>query len=222
MPTHSPLARALGLGAALAAAPAPAAAQPTLFDTFGPGLSYSAFNYGVNGAGDSQAFRFVPSASAPLGQITVALGRTGAAQTATVFTLFEGASSTSLGRQLEVFTVPNVAPPALTPPFTGVTVTFTSVAQPLLTAGQGYWLAYSEPEAANGASSLWFFSPLGVTAPRIHFNGAVDPRAVLPAFRVEAAVAVVPEPATFGLVAVGVAVAGGVAAQSGRRRRAHR
>jgi hypothetical protein len=164
----------------------PAPAQPTLFSTFGSGDGFAEFGpYGVNGNTEWQAFRFVATGSGLLGQITVAIGRTSAAQTATQFDLHDGTSPTSLGALLETFVVPNTVPPDPVTPFLGEVVTFASAARPTVTAGQAYWLRFTEPDAPNGASSLWFKNPLGVNGPRLTAVLPVHP-GVLPAFRLQA------------------------------------
>ena len=181
-----------------------AGAAPIVFDTFGPGDAFAISGpYGVDGPG-FQAFHFVAAATGALERITVALGRTGAAQTTTLFDLHTGPSTDALGELLESFVVANTVTPDDTPPFTGAAVTMLSVVMPTLTAGEGYWLSFGEPGAANGERSAWFGNSVGAVGPRLT-SLLPSMNAALPAFRVEATS--VPEPTTAllllsGLIAV--------------------
>jgi len=182
-----------------------AVAAPILFDNFGAGDTFLPLGpYGVDGVGSGfQAFRFVATASGALEEITVALGRTGAAQATTLFDLYDGASTVAFGVLLESFAVPNSVPPDSTVPFTGAPVTFLSVAMPTLAAGSGYWLSIREGEAANGASSLWFANSTGSSGFRLT-SSIPSAVAVLPAFRLEAQSAAVPEPSSLALLGIGL------------------
>ena len=137
-------------------APIAIAAQ-ILYDDFGAGDSFSLLNTygadGLSGPGEFQAFRFVPTSSGVLGTIVVALGRTAASRTSTVFRLYSGPSTVALGTLLETFVVPNLVAPDNSFPFTGAPVTFSSSLMPTLTAGQGYWLSFADGAAPDGASS---------------------------------------------------------------------
>ena len=120
----------LGLGA-----PRMATAGTIAFTTFGAGDTFAPLTpYGIHGAG-FQAFYLVAVATGSLEQITVALGRTGAAQATTLFDLYTGPSTLALGALLETFAVPNTVTPDSTIPLTGATVTFLSILAPALTAG---------------------------------------------------------------------------------------
>lgn len=192
----------------------PAAFGAVIFDSFGPGDTFSAAGpYGDDGSGLFQAFRFFATGSGTLSQITVALGRTTAAQNTTVFNLYNGASAVALGALIESFTITNSVTPDSSSPFTGAVVTFNSVLLPTLTSGDAYWLSFTEPEAPNGSSSLWFMNSIGINITRLtgalpaHTNSA-------PAFRVNADAAV-PEPATGMLVVTGAIL---VALRSRRNR----
>ena len=188
------------LAVGLASSSSPAAASPILYDNFGAGDTFNAnFAYGNDGNVGFQAFRFLATASGALDQITVALGRTGAGQASTAFKLYEGSSATALGSLIESFLVSNSAAPDSTQPFTGAVVTFGSTLKPTLTAGQGYWLSFTEPEAANGAESLWMFST-SATGTRLT-NLLPAATATLPAFRLEATA--VPEPTSLLLLGTG-------------------
>jgi len=101
------------IGTALVMSPGAVDAAVTAFDTFGPGDSYAPGPYGVDGNAAFQAFRFVPTESGALDAITVAIGRTGTATTATRFDLYDGTDS-ALGSLLESFVVPNLAAPGFT------------------------------------------------------------------------------------------------------------
>lgn len=81
----------------------------------------------------------------------------------TQFNLYAG-TPTALGALLESNVVPNSVAPGLTP---GQVVNFSSVVQPLLIAGQNYWLSFTEPNAADGSSSLWFFNSQGILGTRL-------------------------------------------------------
>jgi hypothetical protein len=114
---------AFGLGAS----PPLAIGGPILYNNFGAGDTFGvASPYGVDGNSGFQAFRFVPTASGVLDQITVALGRTGAAQASTVFQLYNGPTADALGALIETFVVTNSVTPDDTPPFTGAPVTWFS------------------------------------------------------------------------------------------------
>lgn len=194
---------ALTLAAALlAAAPRPAGAAAITFDTFDPAMAFDNPPYGVNGSAQFQAFRFVATVTGTLEQITVALGRTDPMQANTVFQLYDDAGGVALGPLLETFVVANTAAPDPTAPFDGALVAFASALGPLLSAGQAYWLSFTEPEAANVASSLWFRNPLGLTGTRLtsELPAATN---FLPAFRVEVVAARVPAPATWLLLVAG-------------------
>jgi hypothetical protein len=193
----------IGFAVGLASSPSAAIASPILYDNFGAGDTFDAnFAYGEDGNAGFQAFRFLPTASGVLDQITVALGRTAAGQTSTVFNLYQGPSAMALGALIESFLVSNTAPPDPTSPFTGAVVTFSSVLKPTLIAGQGYWLSFTEPEAANGALSLWMMST-GASGTRLT-NLLPAATATLPAFRLEAVEATaVPEPTSLLLLCTG-------------------
>lgn len=186
---------------ALGVSARPAVAGPILFDTFGPGDAFGTAAYGVDGNAGFQAFRFIPTATGVLEQITVALGRTSDVQTTTTFNLYEDAGGVNLGALIESFTVPNTATPAAFPvPLIGAVVTFASGAAPTLTGGVAYWLSFTEPDVRNGASSAWFFNTIGKNGTRL--TGALPADAgLLPAFRVEARA--IPEPAASALLLVG-------------------
>ena len=191
--------------------PMGAGAALIVTDTFGPGDSYdTGGRFGVDGIGDFQAFLFTPTASGALEQITVAIGRESVATTQTRFELFDGTAG-ALGTLLETFDIANNVAPGQTP---GAVVSFGSLAQPVLTAGQIYWLSYSEPDAADQSSSLWFFNDQGLTGTRL--TSALPAQTnILPAFRIE--VADVSEPAAALLLMVGL-----VGCALGRRRRSDR
>jgi hypothetical protein len=189
----------------LASSPTPAAASSILYNDFGPGDTFNAnFSYATDGNAGFQAFRFVLTASGALDKITVALGRTGAAQASTVFQLYEGSSTTALGALIESFVVSNSATPDSTSPFTADVVTFGSALMPALIAGQGYWLSFSEPEPSNGASSLWIINSIGANGTRLTDLLPASTQ-LLPAFRLEASA--VPEPGTGLLLMTGLLAA---------------
>ena len=178
--------------------PASVSASVIAFYTFGAGDSYdSGGRFGVDGNSQFQAYQFAPTASGLLGNITVALGRNGTDTTETQFDLYDGTTN-ALGTLLESFIVPNTVASGLTP---GEVVTFSSIVQPLLNTGQIYWLSYSEPNAYDGSSSLWFFNDQGLSGTRLT---SILPAAanIRPAFRVN--VAAVPEPATLALMGLGL------------------
>ena len=179
-----------------AAYPLPVTAAPVLFDTFGPNDSYNIDSrYGVDGNAEFQAFRFVPNESAAVGEITVALGRTAVTTSETQFNLYDG-TAVGLGNLLESFNVSNTVVPGLSP---GEVVTFSSLNQPFLTAGQNYWLNFTEPNVSDGSRSLWFFNDQGIFGTRL--TGVLPAQDhTLPAFRVEA----VPEPTTTWLLLAGL------------------
>ncbi len=182
------------LVASLLFCPATATASLIAFDTFGPGDSYNTgARFGVDGNADFQAFQFVPTESGTLDNITVALGRTGTGTSATQFDLFDGTAG-ALGALLESFVVPNNVAPGTS---LGEVVTFSSIGKPLLNSGQIYWLSYSEPNAADGSSSLWFFNDQGLSGTRLTsvLSAATN---VLPAFRID--LGEVPEPSTILLL----------------------
>jgi hypothetical protein len=168
-------------------------ADSILFTTFGPGNSYdTGHQYGV-GVGAFQAFQFTPLTSAVLGSIVVALAGTGPT---TEFDLYTG-TSTALGSLVETFVVPNPTSPSI--------VTFNSVIKPTLTAGQLYWLSFTEPPGAPGSStSSWFFNDQGIFGNRLT-SSLPAARATSPAFSVQAAV---PEPTSVLLCATGLAAIG--------------
>lgn len=195
---------AVCLVAALALSARSASAAAIVFDTFGPGDTFDPGPFGVDGSGVFQAFLFSPTATGTLEQITVALGRTDALQATTTFNLYQDAGGGSLGALIESFSVTNSVAPDNTSPFTGATVTFGSLLAPVLTSGATYWLSFTEPEAANGATSLWFINSIGASGTRLTSALPAAPN-VMPAFRVE--VTAVPEPATSALVLVGALVA---------------
>ncbi len=158
----------------------PSTADPVIFDTFGPEASYDInYRYGVDGSSVFQAFHFIPTESAALVGITVALGRTSSLTTRTEFKLYEG-TTTTLGSLLETFIVTNTVPAGISP---GMAVTFRSFRHPILRTGRHYWLSYSEPNPADGSSSLWFFNDQSISGTRLT---SVLPAAGawMPAFRV--------------------------------------
>lgn len=202
-----PVAAFLGFMVAIAAMPPVAAnASVITFDTFGAGNSFHpGFVYSADGNTAFQAFQFTAGSSGALAGITVAIGRTGAGTTNTQFDLFAD-NSNALGGLLESSLVPNTVPVDSTPPFTAGIISLSSVVQPILTAGQSYWLSITEPNAADGSVSLWFNNDQGITGRRIT---PVQSRvgSALPAFRVE--VTQILEPGTlalfcFGLVGLGI------------------
>ena len=160
----------------------------TVFDTFGVGNAYdTGTRYGVDGNTAFQAFLFVPTSSGTLSDITVALGRSSALTLFTQFNLYAG-TPTALGALLESNVVPNSVPVGLTP---GQVVNFSSVVQPLLIAGQNYWLSFTEPNAADGSTSFWFFNSQATFGTRLT-NLLPAATAANPAFRIS--VNPVPEP----------------------------
>jgi hypothetical protein len=172
----------------------------TIFNTFGPGDSYNPnFRYGVNGDAEFQAFRFVPTSSGTLTSITVALGRTGT-DPITRFQLYAGTfPPTTLGVLLETFDVPNMVTQG--PP--GAVVSFSSALNPVLTAGQNYWLSITEPGPPTPSFSLWFDNNRFIFGTRIT-ETLLAHEAALPAFRVDAVP--VQEPSSLLLLVAGSAL----------------
>lgn len=197
-----PVAALLGLMVAIAAMPpAPANASVITFDSFGAGNSFDTdFLFGVDGSSAFQAFQFTAASSGTLAAITVAIGRTGSGTINTQFDLFAD-NSNALGALLESSLVPNTVPVDSTDPFTAGLISFSSVVQPMLTAGQNYWLSITEPNAIDGSNSLWFNNDQGLLGPRI--TPVQSGIASMPAFRVE--VTQVLEPGTLALFGFGLA-----------------
>ena len=192
------------IGASLAMSPGAVDAALTAFDTFGPGDSYGPGPYGVDGSAGFQAFRFVPTESGALDTITVALGREATDTTATQFDLYDGTAA-AMGSLLESIIVPNTVAPGLSP---GAVVSFASVVTPYLNSGQNYWLSYSEPGAADGSRSLWFFNDQGIVGKRITSILPIQDN-VLPAFRIEVAgLPTVPVPGALLLGSLGMGLVG--------------
>lgn len=182
----------------IALCPASATATVIAFDTFGAGNSYDiGGRFGVDGSAGFQAFQFTPIASGTLDDVSVALGRRTFATTQTQFDLYDGTAS-ALGILLESFVIPNTVTPGLSP---GAVVTFSSILHPLLTPGQIYWLSYSEPDAADGSSSLWFFNDQGLTGTRLT-SALPAATNVMPAFRINVSV---PVPSTILLMVLSIA-----------------
>ena len=197
--------------AAAAARPISAGAQTVLFDDFGPAYAFSLGvpRYSVDGDGGFQAFRFFATGSGALTSLTVALGRTGMAQTATRFLLYDGASATGFGALLASFDMPNAATPSTGGVYNGEAVTQAATASPYLTAGSAYWLSFTDPEAPNGASSLWFSNSLGLTGTRLTDVLPASPGYALPAFRLEGrAASTIPEPRSLALLVTGLGLLG--------------
>lgn len=183
------------------AASPPVALGVPIVNTFGAGDSFdTGFRYGVDSNAEFQAFRFIALTGGVLDRITVALGRIGP-ETTTVYSLYDGSSSTSLGGLIESFAVPNTVPTS-----TGAVVSFVSTLKPTLVAGQGYWLSFSGSGPPDGTRtrSIWAFNSIGAQGPRLTHALPAE-SAALPAFRVEVAeVTAVPEPATIWLAATGL------------------
>jgi hypothetical protein len=132
-------------------------AQTSIYDSFGPNLSYNTtVAWGVSGASVSGGYRgqaqfFTPSVSCYLSQLKLATYHVGGSPLSDFFIAQDSGADTP-GNILESFY--NVSTP------TGV-LTLTSRLDPPLTAGTQYWLCM-EPSTAT-SNNAWYFNNQNVT-----------------------------------------------------------
>jgi hypothetical protein len=186
---------------------ASAASPAFVFNSFGPGNTYGGAPWLVEGSSasiypfEAYAEYFVPAFSGYLSQIQVATSTLGGHDALTDFSIAQDNGSGIPGTVLESFS--NVTNP------NGL-LTLNSVTAPLLQAGQKYWLC-DQPADANTYVG-WYPNNQGITnSSAIQSSPGVwlawPPSGANPVFSIS--VVPVPEPATVGLVFLGVGLVGG-------------
>jgi hypothetical protein len=173
--------------AAIAVATSSAQATELAYSNFGPGNTYGAFGQSVGGQ-FVNGYRFTSAAAGPLAEIAVGIGGSGTFDL-TLYTDSAGALGSS------IWSTTNV-PVGLGSPNPAV---ISIDAGPPLAIGQSYWLVASGP--ANTA--YWSPNTIGATGTQYHHDSGSEfyvGNTTLGAF----AVSVVPEPATLGLLLIGL------------------
>jgi hypothetical protein len=142
----------------------------TLYSDLGPGDSYQSIPWGGSGAsgGNYMGFSFVASGSGSLNSILVPFASVGALPASVQISLYADSSSAP-GLLLETWTALLSGNPIHTPNQTIPLLTLTSIENPILTAGQEYWLIVAPTlegvgYAANSQGvpgNLWFGFNLG-------------------------------------------------------------
>lgn len=186
------------------------AAQPPVFayDSFGPGNSYNTgIAWAVSGASASPAYRgqaqfFIPTVSGYLDQVELATVHISGSLLSDFFIADDNGSGIP-GDILESWTGVQNASSGL--------LTLNSVAQPLLQAGQEYWLC-DEPGAANSYNG-WYQNNQGISPgdafDRSEWAWSTIPAGIETAGVFSVTVVPVPEPSTVALV-FSALLAGGV------------
>jgi hypothetical protein len=163
------------------------AVQLTAFSDFGPGNTYGNFGQTIGGQ-FVNGYEFKAGASGPLSEIDIGIGGSGTFN----LTLYTDNGGT-LGSS--IWSTSNV-PVGLGSPNPAV-ITINS--GPSLGLNQNYWLVASGPSA----SAYWSPNTIGLLGTQYHHDSGSDfyaGNSQVGAF----AVKVVPEPATFGMMVIGV------------------
>jgi hypothetical protein len=176
----------------------------TVYDSFSPGNTYNTgVAWGVSGAATSGGYRgqaefFVPAVSGYLTTVQLATIQVGGSKLSNFFVAQDSGFQTP-GAILESFLNVQNANGLLT---------INSTGQPLLQAGQMYWLC-DEP-AADNSSNGWYQNNHGVTngfafeRSQWGWGFVSPPTPASGVFRV--IVAPVPEPSVAGLAALGIVI----------------
>jgi len=172
-----------------------------VFDSFGPGTTYSSVHWVVSGSSaptfgyQAHAESFVPNVSGYLSQIQLAtIVESGLPETDFTISLDNGSGIPGIA--LESFN--NIIDPA-----NGV-LTLSSITTPLLQAGQKYWL--TDRPVSTDTITGWYENNLGLTGNYAYANAGTSENwdnlgtAGNPDSAFSISVIPVPEPSTFGLM----------------------
>ncbi|HUI81274.1 MAG TPA: choice-of-anchor R domain-containing protein [Bryobacteraceae bacterium] len=178
-----------------------------IYDTFGPDLSYNStagsiigpFFPGQSSNLNQLAMAFTPSQSAQLGEIYVALGLWFGSAPVPIEISVTTDSGGLPGAAIETFQLSADLESFVAQP---QPISFASIDQPLLNAGQQYWLTVTDDTST--AALTWFWSP-GGSGPVAQFDNSLPgwetDGTQQGAFEIDS----VPEPLPAGLLAIGAA-----------------
>ena len=178
----------------------------TVFDTYGPGNTYTDNqSYPVGGFRTvvTVGFQFTPSATGQLSEIDVAFGYVVGSKQVTIS--LDTDAGNSPGSPIESYTFTDDVLYYDNRPnnyIEGTVYALYSTLHPVLTSGTNYWLVASGPQNSDNG---WYLNSLGITGNSYVSSGYGTPLTsrTLGTFRVTEADVSTPEPTAFGLTGLG-------------------